>query len=253
MHVDKNNLDQFIALMNTQYSQQQHNNDDADESQQQLPKRRGTMMQKVKASIRRGGTGADTPEVTKTQGRPTPAISGPSDLRKTDGVDISPTNLMPFEKNSPVSSLPAAKSSSTSSLSVAPPPRPSSTSAKPSSPTASSQKPQKKKLIISGPSDARPLNGNNINTPPTAAPTPSKSLAPTKAAPPPPQRPPVRRPTPPKRPLQEDPPSSSKPPAPPSRPSAAKDGSLIKGDKNFRLFENIFPLSYFRFLCFVRD
>ena len=82
MHVDKNNLDQFIALMNTQYSQQQqqqqsHNTNNED---QQPPKRRGTMMQKMKASIRR--------DTAKTQAKPTPVISGPSDMRKTDGADL---------------------------------------------------------------------------------------------------------------------------------------------------------------------
>ena len=84
MHVDKNNLDQFIALMNTQYSQQQqqsHSTDNnSNDKQQQPPKRRGTMMQKMKASMRR--------DTAKTQAKPTPVISGPSDMRKTDGADL---------------------------------------------------------------------------------------------------------------------------------------------------------------------
>eukprot|EP00111_Clytia_hemisphaerica_P009128 TCONS_00026809-protein len=187
MHVDKNNIDDFIAMMKQQYATENQTpvSSTANDVTSHQPKRRGTMMSKMKASIRRD---------TKTQAKPTPVISGPSDMRKTDGADMAP-----LPAPAPVPRRPTAEA------------RPPSTTSPP--PPVASQKPaEKKRLLISGPSDPRPLDGNTVSAPPPMA---SKPPAKPSA----PQRPTaVRRPSPPSRPSSVSSAASSQPNEPPARP-----------------------------------
>ena len=80
MHVNASNVDEFIAKMQKQYA----DTSPLSTETPSLPKQRNNSiahkMGKMKASIRSGGA--------KSQQKTTPMISGPSDLRKTDGASI---------------------------------------------------------------------------------------------------------------------------------------------------------------------
>jgi len=149
MHVDKNNIEDFIALMNKQYVQ-------STPSDSAPPKRRDTIVRKMKASMRRDN---------KSQAKPTPVISGPSDMRKTDGANSTSTPVgQPESKPKPVISGPSGarklEGSNLNADATAPPIQ--GNRPPPPKPT---------RPAISGSVDAQQMENTRVSAPPPSRPT----------------------------------------------------------------------------------
>lgn len=140
MHVDATNVEEFIAKMKQQYAQNTPT-ETPDTNTAQPPKQRhnslAQKMGKMRASIKVGGGGGG-----KSQQKTAPLISGPSDLRKTDGATAAIPGTLP-----PSTETPAPGGSVDTGSSKPPPPvaRPSKPSpvTRPTNPAPRPKPPQR--------------------------------------------------------------------------------------------------------------